>query len=125
MYLLHDKRLKDFCYLKGGSYSFYISLSALEKSFFLLELQSNFFSPGRQSYRLFVAWLICQSLESDLFLSVVWGEKRPSCVSPWAVLSYSHEPQVLQPDDWQEKWGERFLLSSNKNTNKEERETTD
>lgn len=46
VYLLHDKRLKDFRYLKGNSYLFYVSLSALEKSYFLLELQSNFFPLG-------------------------------------------------------------------------------
>lgn len=75
----HDKRLKDFSYLLDGSYHFCISPSALKKPSFLLEHQSMcfFFFLGRQSYKLFVAWLICQRVWRVTCFSLL-SEKGPA-----------------------------------------------
>lgn len=69
------------------------------------------FFPGRQSYRLFVAWVICQRVWRVTCFTLHWKRPMRECLSslklqPWA--------PVLQPDDWQEKWGEPFCWSLTK-----------
>lgn len=81
-----------------------VAVAAVKKPSFLLQLQSIFPSAAELQVLCGMSYL-SEVLETDLFHSVLWKWPMRECLSglklqPWA--------PILQPDDWQGKWGELF-----------------